>query len=188
MTLQEQIRLAVRAMVKNMVVVTNHVVEVTAVRESDGFLDVKSETGLEYFDVLISLDGDNGVNLIPTVGCKAIIGVIESKETYCYLIDASEVDSISLKTKNGMVIRIDTGGTITINGDGHKGIVKVEADVKAHNKVEDDINQLKQLITGWAPTPQDGGAALKTALSTWAGQTLVKTTVADLENPKVKHG
>lgn len=48
------------------------------------------------------------------------------------------------------------------------------------DKVEAELNSLKQVFSMWAPVPNDGGGTLKTAVSSWAG------TPADVGAAKVK--
>ena len=54
------------------------------------------------------------------------------------------------------------------------------------NGIEESINELKAALSGWVPVSQDGGAALKGAISSWASETLVLTERGDYENEKVK--
>jgi hypothetical protein len=57
------------------------------------------------------------------------------------------------------------------------------------NEIKHDINQLKGLIVGWSPASGDGGAALKTALTTaWTAATLPDSVPDDMANSVVKHG
>lgn len=193
MNLHQQIRLAVRAMIADMVVVTNRTVEVTEVDEAKGFMQGKTDSGLEYFDILLSLDGDNGVTLLPTVGSRAVIGIIEGQATYAFLIMASKVDSINIKVQNKLAIRIDAGGVITINGDGNKGLVMIEPLVDKLNRLEDKVNGLidkhnthTHITTATvAATATPGVIAPTTAVEVPIAP---KTLLKDLENTKVKHG
>lgn len=54
------------------------------------------------------------------------------------------------------------------------------------NKIEQDLNKIKQAFTSWVPKPQDGGSALKTAASSWAGSKLEETKVEDIESETIK--
>ena len=54
------------------------------------------------------------------------------------------------------------------------------------NLIEKDINSLKQKLSGWTPVPNDGGSALKTALSSYISESLKETQVRDIENERVK--
>jgi hypothetical protein len=47
-------------------------------------------------------------------------------------------------------------------------------------KVDQELNDLKSVFSGWSPVPNDGGAALKVAVTTWAG------TPADTACTKLK--
>ena len=58
--------------------------------------------------------------------------------------------------------------------------------VERLNKIEQDINNLKQAFTSWTPTPQDGGAALKTVVASWSGSKLTETKVEDIESETIK--
>ena len=76
---------------------------------------------------------------------------------------------------------------IEINGGKNGGLINIEDLVSHINTIEDDINNLKTAMSGWTPTPQDGGAALKGAVTSWAGQSITKTKKSDIEDDKIKH-
>lgn len=65
------------------------------------------------------------------------------------------------------------------------GMVKVIELTAKLNKVENDLNNLKTLLSSWIPVPSDGGAALKTIVSSWSGQQIIPTQRADIENTKI---
>ena len=44
----------------------------------------------------------------------------------------------------------------------------------------------RQKLSGWTPVPNDGGSALKTALSSYISESLKETQVRDIENERVK--
>jgi hypothetical protein len=115
-----------------------------------------------------NLAGTVGFVMLPTVGSVVVITWLNPTTGYVALM--SEVDEVEL------------------HGSQYGGIVKVAELVDRLNLVEDDINELKQVLSGWTPVAQDGGLALKTAAATWYGQTLVNTQVSDIENDTVKHG
>lgn len=48
-------------------------------------------------------------------------------------------------------------------------------------ELQNDINNLKSIISAWVPVPNDGGAALKAALSSWYGSALVE----QIDNAKI---
>lgn len=187
-TNKQKIRESVRNMVASMIPMTNRWVTVVKVDEDKGLMDCKSDGGVEYYDILLSLDNTNGVMLVPEVDSKVAIGMFENSDTDGFLIMADKVEAIVIKISQGFIIRVDKSGVATINGDNYGGMAITPELLKRINAIEDDINNLKTLVNGWTPSPQDGGAALKGAASAWAGQRLTKTTIQDIENDKVKHG
>ena len=81
---------------------------------------------------------------------------------------------------------IDKDG-IVMNGGNNGGLVNID-DLVAHiNTIEDDINNLKTALSGWTPAPNDGGAALKTAITTWFGTPIANTQKSDFEDTKITH-
>jgi hypothetical protein len=77
---------------------------------------------------------------------------------------------------------------VHLNGD-NEGGVPITADVVSRlNAIEQDINTLKTVFSGWVTVPNDGGAALKAAAGAWFAQQLQQTVNSDIENQKVLHG
>ena len=77
---------------------------------------------------------------------------------------------------------------IILNGGSFGGTVKVEQLTEHINAIERDINDLKNVFSGWVAVPQDGGAALSAAAAAWSATPLELTQRGDYENEKVKHG
>lgn len=100
------------------------------------------------------------------------------------LFQVQVCDKILIKIGDS-TLQIDATGFV-FNGGTLNGLVKVDSNVDRLNKIEDDVNDLKTKISGWTPVPNDGGAALKIALTTWYGASLVKTVRSDIENTKIK--
>lgn len=76
---------------------------------------------------------------------------------------------------------------IIINGGELGGLVKIEELTKRLNAIEKDLNNVKNAFKQWVVAPNDGGAALKTAAATWAGQTITETKQSDIEDEKIRH-
>lgn len=128
---------------------------------------------LEYYGIQL---GMGAFNIYPKVGTGCLIGIIEGQETDAFLIAAEEVEEIQMRAAKAM----------TFNDGQLGGLVKVEALVERLNAIENDINSLKQALSGWTPVANDGGAALKTAISSYAGQKLTETERKNIENERVK--
>lgn len=120
---------------------------------------------LEYYDVQL---GMGALCIYPKPGTTCLVGIIEGQETDTFLISADEVDEIALNS-----------GTLG-------GLVKVRELTERLNLIEKDINSLKQKLSGWTPVPNDGGAALKTVLSSYTSGSLKETRIEDIENEKVR--
>ena len=135
---------------------------------------------LEVPDVLLT-PADEGAKgklvITPKVGSQVTVADLSGGELrHLAVVHWGEVEKISL-----------TADSIELNGGDNGGLVKIEALTDKINNIEKDINKLKQAFTTWAPSPQDGGAALKTKIETWAGQQLTETKVSDLEDDKITH-
>jgi len=64
-----------------------------------------------------------------------------------------------------------------------------QSDIATHlNTIENKINALITAVNAWTPVPNDGGAALKTALTTWLGSSLTNTTQANISSTVTFHG
>lgn len=128
---------------------------------------VAEADGIEYHDVLIGQGGDL-VESKPN--CRVLLGIVQNKRQATYLIATDQTNRR------------------WINGNEHGGLVKSDDVTEKLNAIEQDINMLKQLFTGWSPVSMDGGAALKVATAVWAADQLVPTVSQDLQNKSVSHG
>jgi hypothetical protein len=122
---------------------------------------------LDYHDVLL---GIGSIYIKPKKGCKCLIGLIENKDGAAFLIDCEKAEETLL------------------NGGDNGGLCKKDKVAEKLNKIENDLNALRQIILGWTPTPSDGGLGLKTALAlAWTSQPLQITQASQLENTSIKH-
>ena len=78
-------------------------------------------------------------------------------------------------------------GQIEFNGGDNGGLINITDLTGKLNTIERDLNALKTTLAGWTPVPQDGGAALKAAITTWATQQLQLTQNNDYQDNKIKH-
>ncbi len=144
--------------------------------------------------------GEEGLVLFPKVGAFVLVGLMDGYDQGAVLM-TDDLESLELKfekhklqmdkehlqlANDSQTIEVTAEG-IVFNGGAFGGLIKIEELTKKINAIEDDINKLKQTFSTWIPAPNDGGGALKGAISSWAGQQIVKTKKSDYENEKVKH-
>jgi hypothetical protein len=122
-----------------------------------------------------AIKGDGGLLIIPKKGSEILVGFLDRNNAAVLL--CSEIEKITLEAE----------ASITINGGENGGLVKVAKLTDRLNVIEKEINDLKTVFLGWTPVAQDGGAALKTAVGTWAGEQMQTTQKEDIENDKVTH-
>lgn len=134
-------------------------------------------------------DTEQGHIVYPKQDSTVLVTLINNNPSVAFVSYVSEVDEVLIQLENDFKVA-SKNGEVQLNGD-NKGALVVIADlVTKLNNLEEDLNNLKSIFGSWTPVSNDGGAALKTALTgaTYIGNTFTKTTAADLENPKVKHG
>lgn len=117
---------------------------------------------------------DDGCLMLPKEGSTVIIHMSDRCQPYVAMF--SEVEEI-----------VWLGGEY----DGVP-IVKHPTNVnkgllKKINNLENKIKDLQNVFTTWLPVPNDGGAALKSALSTWYSAPYTLTQQEDIEHPKITH-
>jgi phage baseplate assembly protein gpV len=133
---------------------------------------------------------DNGSELHVTVGSDIDVDAKNGE------IDVSVKNKVKVNiTDSGGEVDLTVGSStvviknnlIEFNGGSNNGLVKVAALVTKLNNLENDLNNLKTVFTSWTPVPNDGGAALKAGVTTYAAASLTPTVQANLEDVKVKH-
>lgn len=122
--------------------------------------------------------------LTPAIDSFVLVGSLSGDLNNLCVLAVDTLASLEL-TIGDIGVFIDKTG-IVLNGGKLGGLVKVSDLTKKINALENQINQLKNMLKVWVPAPNDGGAALKAAISTWAGQPIVITKSSELENEKVK--
>ncbi len=128
--------------------------------------------------------GEEGLVLFPKVGSFVLVGLMDGYDQGAVLM-TDNLESIEVKIKEQTLKMTEEG--IVLNGGEFGGLIKIEELTKKINAIEDDINSLKQAVSTWVVAPNDGGAALKGSISSWAGQRLIKSQKSDYENEKIKH-
>lgn len=128
---------------------------------------------LAYYGVML---GFGYVDIKPKVGSLCLIGILEGKETYSFLVNCDQVELVEINAEK-----------LVANGGENLGLVKVEALTDKLNTIEKSVNDLQNVFNQWTPAPQDGGATLKASISSWAGKPLVETKKKDIENEDITH-
>lgn len=118
--------------------------------------------------VLLCAENDNGLVVFPKVGSTVIVAL--STRNTAFVMMYSGIDKVQFM-------------------DGSLGgMVKVIDLTTKLNNIENKIDDLITAISGWIPVPNDGGAALKVALTTWLATSLTPTTQSEIENKLILQG
>lgn len=128
----------------------------------------------DYVDVQL---GFGYIDIKPAVGSVCLIGISEGKEALTFLINAEEAELVEIKA-----------GKTVFNGGDNGGLVKSEPVAQKISDLEKEFNKLKNIFSSWITVPQDGGASLKTAIASWASQTIAPIAKKeDFESDKITH-
>ncbi|WP_329804642.1 hypothetical protein [Flavobacterium facile] len=136
---------------------------------------------LEYHDVVL---GIGSFNIKPKIGTIALVGAIHNGEA-CFMILCEEIEEIEIIDKSGFKFSLNDG-LMTINGDEFGGVVNAKELKTQLDKNTLIIEKIQMAFQNWTPVPNDGGASLKTASSTFVG--LAKSNFSNIENQTIKHG
>jgi hypothetical protein len=156
----------------------NVIGKIKSVEESDMTCTV-TIGNLDYEGIRLSSVVDSNASysyLVPKLDSWVIVSFLEGSEIDAFVNVVCEIEKIIINATS-----------IIFNGGDNKGLAKVDGLKSKLNTIESSINSLKSIFSGWTPVPNDGGAALKTAINSWAGQTLQQTALTDIENDKIKH-
>ncbi len=125
--------------------------------------------------VLLCSENNNGLVVSPKVGSTVIVA--QSTRNTAFVIMYSDIDKVQFMdgTFGGMIKLLDPDDT-------EKGVLK------KLNNIENKIDDLISAINGWVPVPNDGGAALKAALTSWLATDLTLTVRGDIENELITQG
>ena len=129
-----------------------------------------------------------GSLIIPGVRLRASEAEDESQMLITPRIGSAVImGSLSGDLSQLAVLQVDKVESIVINGGKLGGLINIEQLTEKLNAIENDINTLKTAMRTWVVAPQDGGAALKVSVSTWAGQQLSRSDRSDYEDDTIKH-
>jgi hypothetical protein len=150
--------------------------------------DAKTMTATDLIDDLDHYDIRLGIGYQftrPALGSLCLVAIIGKSDVDTILMDAVEVEEIEITDKTGFKWHLNEG-KLAINGDAFKGIVKAP-ELKAQiDKNTAILNALQQAFQSWVVVPNDGGAALKTAVA--AIPAMQRADLANIENENITHG
>lgn len=126
---------------------------------------------------------DFGLCLFPEKGSFVVVGFVADGAAGVVLL-TERIESAEIVI--GDISAVIDKSAVSFNGGRLGGLVKVEDLTTRLNLIENSVNDLKNIIAAWVPVTQDGGAALKSAITSWAASPLAVTARSDYENEKVK--
>lgn len=137
---------------------------------------------LDYQDIILG----NGFEFKrPVVGASCLLGIIQNNAAMTYLIDANEIDEFLIIDKTGFKLHLKEG-KLSLNGEQFGGLVNAKELKIQIDKNSQAIKAIQQILNSWIPAPNDGGAALKSLVSSFTG--LQTADLTNIENEKIKHG
>ena len=150
----------------------------------------EGDSGIVFAYNLINNDSPFAFNFLflgVLSGSKYPLPVYNQKLLESYDVQLSDYDYTFNNGVNGTKLKLNKDSSIFDGGE-NGGMVIVQNLIDKINRLENDINKLKQAFAMWVVVPQDGGAALKAITADWYGNQIIPITqVSDLENTKVKH-
>lgn len=123
-----------------------------------------------YVGIMLGL---GAINIKPETGSVCIIGILEGKESYAFLINAEEIELIEYNSKS-----------IVFNEGRNNGLLNVKQVTEKFNALERDLNTIKRVFTTWIPIYE---ASLKTGATPWATNPLAITMESELQDTSIKH-
>ena len=145
------------------------------------------DNNVVYNDVRLrpTIDGETSICNIPAINSWALATMIEGDDSAYYVIGIGKIDKVKLTVGNSTLLISNDG--FVFNGGGNGSLVILGNLVEKLNTIESDLNTLKTVFKTWVPVISDGGAALKTAASVWATDSITTTVNTDLANNKITH-
>ena len=132
------------------------------------FCDVEPVDGSAMLlGVRLQVESSNGVLIKPQVNSKVLVSFLSKDEAFVSMFSA--IDGIELN-----------GNTWSL--------IKAEVFLTEIEKLKETVDALVQALNvSWTPVPNDGGAALKTVITS---ALIGKTTgdYSDVKNETIKHG
>lgn len=164
------------------------IVALVVAHNNDGTIDADPVDGsARIHDVRLraSIEGDEGLLVLPEVGSSVIIGY--SNGIY-YVILTDAVNSVLIRIGSGFEVSINQNGDTLINGGELSALVVISKLATEIQKLNNFLATLRSTIEITAPVPGDGGLAIKTAIvAALSSLPLANISNDTIGNPKIKH-
>ena len=183
MTQDEKIRDIIKGMGRTSA--STLLAKVKVIDEENATIDVEITEGLllEGIRLRSIVDGDNGLYVIPKLDTLVLLLRIGHADDFI-VIGTEHYEKIIAKGETiSMVI---TQENITFNDNRLDSFIPdINKLTDKLNQLEGEVNDLKQVFRSWTPVIQDGGAALKLGVATWAAIDITETTKDDIKDEKI---
>lgn len=156
----------------------------------DGLTCTIDYSGLHLSDVRLlptTAVDKNKVLITPAIDSYVLVSAESGDLSNLWVVRIETAEKIEIVCDDISLV-IDSEG-IVLNSGELGGLVIVGSLVSRLNTIEQSLNALKTVFSGWMPPVApaiDNGAALKGAITQWAAQPIIQTKVSDIENEKVK--
>ena len=138
-------------------------------------LNVKLEADYKLSSGQIIASDPKGFFIVPAV--DSVVMLTFQSSTDAFISAYTEIDKVISKQTEWI-----------FNDGANGGLTKLQELTDRLNEYEALFNQLKTDLSSWTPVPNDGGAALKTIVSSgYLTKTVPTSAVSDFENKEVKH-
>ncbi|MDR1729947.1 MAG: hypothetical protein LBR52_04725 [Prevotellaceae bacterium] len=131
-----------------------------------------------------TIKASDGLVIVPKTCSAVLVTKIDSNKYF--VSQFSEIEKIILNVTDH--VEVNAANTITFNSGENGGLVLSEKVADKISALETEINNLKNVFSSWVTVPNDGGAALKLAVTTWASGTISPLSEKTFfENTKITH-
>lgn len=161
------------------------IAEVVEIDEENAIIKAQLDEDLELEEIRLRsiIDGDNGMYVIPEVGSVVLLVRIGEDEDFM-VIGCEKYNKVVIKGEE--ISLVISQENIIFNGNRLDSFLPdINKLVDKINKLEQQVNDLKDVFTNWTPVAQDGGAKLKLGVTSWASQKITETTKDDIKDEKI---
>lgn len=177
MELSEALQNLFRVLGRNHTVIDGVVTEVDRDKCTCTVTVSDSQSGVDFTNVPIEtlIGSQASVILFPAINSACLLIFRDGDKDRPQLLKVDQVDTIVC---NPITL-------FQFNKGENGGLPITPKLIERLNKIEADLNTVKQAFNSWTPVPDDGGAALKAVTADWAGEELTETMAEDIQSKVV---